>query len=64
LDCGVQLKVLQQFLFGKVLNTRVVPLPYASESLDWRRVCKNALQNLEPKELRVKTLIIKSLRGF
>jgi hypothetical protein len=28
------------------------PSPLATESLDWRGFCKNALQNLEPQELR------------
>ena len=37
------------------------PLPPASERLDWRVVCKNALQNLDGKELRGQNLDNKGL---
>jgi hypothetical protein len=39
------------------------PLPHPSERLDWRGVCKNALQNLEPQGFRGQNLDNKGLRA-
>jgi hypothetical protein len=53
------------FHFGKVCGKQEYPPPpHASESLDWHGFCKNALQNLEPREVRDQNLDCKSLSGI
>jgi hypothetical protein len=44
-------------------DTKVPPPPLASERLDWREVCKNALQNLEPLRVRGQNLDDKGVRA-
>ena len=41
----------------------VPPSPLPSKSLDWRGVCKNALQNLEPLGIRGQNIDNKELTG-
>ena len=48
---------------GKFCLRGVPPSPTPSESLDWRGVCKNALQNLEPQGVRGQNLDNKELAG-
>jgi hypothetical protein len=49
---------------GKPWIWVVSPLPHPSESLDWRGLRKNGLQNLEPLGVRGQNLEHKGVAGF
>jgi hypothetical protein len=60
----MKIALSDEFHFGKRLRIGVPPPPTLSKSLDWRGVCKNALQNLEPLGVRGQNIDNKGVADF
>src|SRR5271165_6417962 len=61
--CSAHESFFGEFVLGKARVLRGTPLPPPSESPDWRGVCKNAPQNLEPQGFRGQNLENKKVRA-
>jgi hypothetical protein len=64
LESASQKPGLVSSILGKPFGSGVPPPPPPSESLDWRGVFKNGLQNIERLRVRGQDLDFKELTGF